>query len=51
VVIREEKTVSEIAQETGAHPNMISNRKRELLDNSDSAFRNGKSENERDTFI
>lgn len=48
MAIREEKTINEIAQETGAHPNMISKWKRDLLDNADSAFRNGKSENERD---
>ncbi|QEN08353.1 hypothetical protein EXM22_10265 [Oceanispirochaeta crateris] len=44
MVICEEKTVSEIAQETGAHPAMISKWKRELLDNADSVFRNGKSQ-------
>ncbi|WP_425506751.1 hypothetical protein [Spirochaeta isovalerica] len=48
MAIREERTISEIDQETGAHPNMISKWKRDLLDNADSAFRNGKSENERD---
>ncbi len=30
MALREEKTISEIAQETGAHPNMISKWKREL---------------------
>jgi transposase-like protein len=43
----EEKTISEIAQETGAHPNLISKWKQELIDNADSAFRNGKSEKEK----
>jgi transposase-like protein len=48
MAIREEKTVSEIAQETGAHPAMISKWKRELLDNADSVFRNGKSQTEKE---
>jgi len=48
MAIREERTIAEIAQETGAHPNMISKWKRELLDNADSVFRNGKSEKEKE---
>ncbi|QEN06967.1 hypothetical protein EXM22_02805 [Oceanispirochaeta crateris] len=48
MAILEEKTVSEIAQETGAHPAMISKWKRELLDNADSVFRNGKSQTEKE---
>ena len=48
MALREEKTISEIAQDTGAHPNMISKWKRELIDNADSAFRNGKSEKEKE---
>jgi len=48
MAIRDEQTISEIAQETGAHPNMISKWKRELLDNADAAFRNGKSVKEQE---
>jgi len=48
LAIREEQTINEIAQETGAHPNMISKWKRELLDNADAAFRNGKSVKEQE---
>ncbi len=39
MALREEKTISEIAQATRAHPNMISKWKRELIENADSAFR------------
>ena len=46
--LREEKTISEIAQATGAHPNMISKWKREFIENADSAFRNGKSERKKE---
>ncbi|MBF9018814.1 MULTISPECIES: bifunctional helix-turn-helix transcriptional regulator/GNAT family N-acetyltransferase [unclassified Oceanispirochaeta] len=48
MALREEKTISEIAQDTGAHPNMISKWKRELIGNADSDFHGGKSENEGD---
>ncbi|WP_083963814.1 hypothetical protein [Spirochaeta cellobiosiphila] len=48
MAIREEKPIIEIAQETGAHPNMISKWKRELLYEADSAFRNGKFVQEQD---
>ena len=48
MALREEKTISEIAQATGAHPNMISKWKRELIENADSAFRNGRSEREKE---
>lgn len=48
MAIKEEKTIAEISQETGAHPNMISKWKRELISNADSAFRNGKSEREKE---
>ena len=48
MAIREERTIAEIAQETGAPPNMISKWKRELLDNADSVFRNGRSEKEKE---
>ena len=48
MALREEQTISEIAQATGAHPNMISKWKREFIENADSAFRNGKSEREKE---
>lgn len=48
LALKEEKTISELAQETGAHPNMISKWKRELIQNADGAFRNGKSRKEQE---
>ncbi len=36
--IREEKPISEIAQETGAHPDTASKRKKGFLDNVDMAL-------------
>ncbi len=48
MAIKEDKTIAEISQETGAHPNIISKWKKELLQNADSVFRNGKSEREKE---
>lgn len=48
LAFKEEKTIAEISQETGAHPAMISKWKKELLENADSVFRNGKTEREKE---
>lgn len=48
MALKEEKTIAEIASETGAHPNMISKWKKQLLENADASFRNGKSVKEID---
>ncbi len=48
MAFKEEKTVAEISQETGAHPSMINKWKKELLENADIVFSKGKSDNEKE---
>ena len=42
------KRSARLLKESGAHPNMISKWKKELIENADSAFRNGKSAKEKE---
>ena len=46
--LREDKTVREIAEKYGAHPNQISNWKRQLLDGAGDVFRSGNGSREKE---
>ena len=47
-VLREEETLSQIAQRYSVHPNLVSKWKQEFLEHSRGAFRRGKSEAEKE---
>ena len=50
-VLREEKTLSQIAQHYSVHPNLVSKWKQEFLEHSQGAFRRGKTQAEKELKI